>query len=43
MAVVVNRVEKKWYDFVTGLLAVLGGAFAVARLGSRAAEFLFGG
>ncbi|KAJ8610018.1 hypothetical protein CTAYLR_006645 [Chrysophaeum taylorii] len=32
MAVVVDRVQKKWYDFITGLLAILGGTFAVARL-----------
>jgi len=42
MAVVVDRVEKKWYDFVTGLLAVLGGVFAVARFGNVAlGTFLF--
>lgn len=34
MAVVVDRVEQRWYDFATNLLAVLGGTFAMARFGS---------
>jgi thiol-disulfide isomerase/thioredoxin len=30
----VKRDEKKWYDFFTSLLAMLGGSFVVMRLGS---------
>lgn len=33
----VTRDEKKWYDLSTSLLAVIGGAFVVMRLMSRAA------
>lgn len=43
MAVVVEKQSRKWYDFVTGLLAVLGGVFAVARLGSGALSRFLGG
>mmetsp|Transcript_24133 Transcript_24133/g.63688 ORF Transcript_24133/g.63688 Transcript_24133/m.63688 type:complete len:486 (-) Transcript_24133:48-1505(-) len=32
----VKREERKWYDFMTSLLAILGGSFVVMRLLSRA-------
>lgn len=34
-SVVVQREDKKWYDFVTSVLAILGGTFVVMRLFSN--------
>jgi len=32
----INREQKKWYDFITTLMAMLGGAFVVMRLATKA-------
>ena len=32
MAVVVEKKGRKWYDFVTNLLAIVGGTFALFKL-----------
>mmetsp|Transcript_35529 Transcript_35529/g.110033 ORF Transcript_35529/g.110033 Transcript_35529/m.110033 type:complete len:454 (+) Transcript_35529:605-1966(+) len=36
MSVVVEAKSRKWYDFVTSLLALIGGTFATFRLASQA-------
>lgn len=41
MAVKVERVRRAWYDFVTNLLAIIGGGFALARLANDSAQRLF--
>lgn len=37
----VRRDEKKWYNFLTSLLAILGGSFVVLKLISRLSLFTF--
>mmetsp|Transcript_19279 Transcript_19279/g.54665 ORF Transcript_19279/g.54665 Transcript_19279/m.54665 type:complete len:157 (+) Transcript_19279:3-473(+) len=34
-SIVVTRSEKRWYDFLTSLLAMLGGSFVVMRLAAK--------
>ncbi|KAH8058463.1 hypothetical protein JL721_9484 [Aureococcus anophagefferens] len=41
MAVVVDTVRVKWYDFLTSLLAIVGGTFALFKLANDTAARLF--
>lgn len=41
VAVVTNRGSTRWYDFVTNLLAILGGTFTTVQLVERTAGALF--
>lgn len=43
VAKVSNRSTKRWYDFVTSMLAVMGGAFTVVSLLERGASQFWGG
>ena len=43
MAVVVDKVRRKWYDFITSLLAIIGGTFALFKLANDTAQRLLSG
>jgi len=41
-AILISKDEKKWYDFVTSMMAMLGGVFAMMRLMSIFSTGIFG-
>jgi len=41
VAEVTNRSSRRWYDYITSLLAILGGFFTVVQLVDRGLGALF--